>query len=451
MDNNTSSDIKGIKVKRLTIVLITLETLFFLVSGICAVITANKFNILDSLNQNYIQMQENIYSFRGASDYLTDRCRQFVMTDETQYAIDYCDEISVTCRRETAVNNIHKALEGITVSSESYLDEALEQSNELADTEIRAMALVYSTLDNVDRIPSEIEQYKLTEEECSMSKEARHNIAEDLVFNREYSDKKSGIILLAEGASNELLQEVRNYVEKCSTEYHTASILMKALLGISGVIFVILLYVFITLILIPIQNSISDIDKDQYIKYGKAYEINYLAYSFNQLQEKNVLTKLRLKDSAERDALTGLLNRNGYERITSYYSSNDEPIAFMIVDVDNFKEINDKYGHEQGDSVLRRIARVLKDSFRDTDYIVRFGGDEFIVIMTGVGSQNTGVVSKKLDRINEILSSGKEKPVVTVSIGVTLSKHGFTEELLGKADAALYETKKNGKCGYTFA
>lgn len=127
--------------------------------------------------------------------------------------------------------------------------------------------------------------------------------------------------------------------------------------------------------------------------------------------------------------------------------------ACIIIDVDKFKEINDTYGHQTGDLALKRVAELLKSCFRANDFPIRYGGDEFIVIMTEITPEQSGVIERKLTYINEALQSILEEgiPKMSVSVGVAFSAHGYSEELFEKADAALYETKQNGRCGFTFA
>jgi len=447
------SEIKGIKVRNLSLGFILLEALFVVVSIICSVITSEKYNTVDRLNQDYMQMQSDIYNIKEASDYLTDRCRQYVMTGDVNYANEYLDEINVTMRRENAIDNVHEAMQTFGLPFSPYLDEALTESNALSEIEMHAMALVGSTRAGVSDLPQALSEYTLSGTERSMSVSDRQKLASELVFGRGYSDEKSVIMNFIDDASENLLSQVRKYLDRCTRAYHKAAIVLKLLLVICGINLCCLGYIIYKFVLLPITKCVTAIENDQKIEYGRGYEFNYLAYAFNHLQEKNIQVRIKLKDSAERDALTGFLNRNGYEEIKQYYENNADPIALIIVDIDNFKSINDTFGHEVGDEALKKAAAILGSSFRDTDYLVRFGGDEFLVIMTGVGSQSRSIIEKKLKRINAVLHKESEevRPAITVSIGVAMSDQGYTEDLFKKADDALYKTKEQGKNGYNFA
>lgn len=153
-------------------------------------------------------------------------------------------------------------------------------------------------------------------------------------------------------------------------------------------------------------------------------------------------------DKADHDALTGVYNRRGGEHLISNYVANGVTGAFMLVDIDNFKHINDHYGHAEGDQTLRQIAACLQKNFRDTDVVMRMGGDEFIVYAVGMADLNH-VVSRlentkaSLHKIK--LGSGGE--YVTASIGcvINLGSYPDYDTLSAAADKLLYLVKEEGK------
>lgn len=442
---------REIKVKNLSIVLIFLEAFFVGVAIFCAAVAKGKYNAVAALNKDYARMQTDIYNIKDASDFLTARSRQYVTTGEAQYAFDYYTEVNTIQRREKALKNVDDALNAIKISFNNPLPDAVNESRHLAETELHAMALVYSISSDGD-IPPEILEYKLSPEELALDSEARKAYAIELNFGKEYSDEKETIMAYISEASDELLASIQLYQERCSREYRHASLTLNVLLCLSAGAFAIdVLALFIT-ILRPIQKSIYSIEHDATLEYGIGYELNYLTKTFNHLLEINRIARLSLQDTAEKDALTGLLNRNGYEGVKAYYTNNDEPISFLMIDADHFKDVNDNFGHEEGDNALKRIASLIRENFRDTDYVVRFGGDEFLVIMTGNGSQNREIITRKLTHINEVLVSEQApgKPKLSISAGVAFSEHGYTEDIFKQADEALYRTKSAGRCGFSF-
>lgn len=157
-----------------------------------------------------------------------------------------------------------------------------------------------------------------------------------------------------------------------------------------------------------------------------------------------------LRIQAERDPLCGLYNRRCFEyKVREYLSECDSGQSIlMIVDVDNFKTINDTYGHAFGDQVLIRIAETLQANFRREDVLARVGGDEYMALLTtGIAPE---VLAHKLHRIYEELKSvrtpGGDYIDIGLSIGVSRYRQGEQfEDLYQNADTALYEAKRRGK------
>ena len=133
------------------------------------------------------------------------------------------------------------------------------------------------------------------------------------------------------------------------------------------------------------------------------------------------------------------------------FRMNQIPLGFLIVDVDKFKLVNDGYGHEVGDQVLKKVAKLLKEKFRASDYPARIGGDEFAVILPNVTVDLSMIIEKKITELNDILMHPNDGlPQVSLSVGGAFSESGFTDDLYKKADEALYEVKENGRCGCRF-
>ncbi len=172
-------------------------------------------------------------------------------------------------------------------------------------------------------------------------------------------------------------------------------------------------------------------------------------YFFN-----GVVNPLRKKSTT--DNLTGALNRYGIEALFSIafqrYNGNG---AFILIDLDNFKEINDTLGHDAGDQVLKRTAKELSHFFRHSDIVGRFGGDEFIVYAHDLVDYQ--LISNKMRELVKLLRygynlGGNDTIFVTASIGIAMSpKDGHTySTLLHNADIALYNVKKSGRNGFGF-
>lgn len=123
------------------------------------------------------------------------------------------------------------------------------------------------------------------------------------------------------------------------------------------------------------------------------------------------------------------------------------------MDLDDFKQVNDNYGHSIGDEALKKAARLLQETFRGTDVTARIGGDEFTVIMTDISGENRAVIEDKINRINRVLqTSGLDGcPPLSMSVGCAFSESGYDDYLFTQADSRLYEAKDAGGGRVRFA
>lgn len=164
----------------------------------------------------------------------------------------------------------------------------------------------------------------------------------------------------------------------------------------------------------------------------------------------------RLQKRADSDSLTHLFNRETMQQRVEEYLAGDGAAgvhAFLMLDADNFKQINDTMGHHEGDRVLTVLADALKKAFRSSDYLARMGGDEYAVLMKDIDGARRAQV--RIDELKQTLIAFSEASGVhiTVSVGVALYKQNGTtfDELYRAADAALYRAKQSGKDDVFFA
>ena len=172
-----------------------------------------------------------------------------------------------------------------------------------------------------------------------------------------------------------------------------------------------------------------------------------------RLLARQVMVQLELGLQTMRDSLTGLYNRRPLEeslhREIARAARRSDPIGVMAIDIDHFKSINDSFGHETGDAVLRAIGAELLECVREDDIACRAGGEEFVVILPGMGKagllQRAEMLRRTVERTP--IPAGPETVRLTVSIGVSVfPDHGSTEgELLRAADLALYQAKAAGR------
>ncbi|PRX23234.1 diguanylate cyclase (GGDEF)-like protein [Orenia metallireducens] len=154
----------------------------------------------------------------------------------------------------------------------------------------------------------------------------------------------------------------------------------------------------------------------------------------------------KMYQRAIRDGMTGVYN---YEYLVSKLRKNNTPYSLLMLDIDNFKEINDQYGHQVGDMVIKDIANKAESVIRKTDLVARYGGDEFIIALFNCSAKEAKVVGEKLhNKISQAsLSIFDEEINFAVSIGCyTLDENSIkTEDALRRVDTALYQAKEKGK------
>ncbi len=172
----------------------------------------------------------------------------------------------------------------------------------------------------------------------------------------------------------------------------------------------------------------------------------------------NIATERALMVKAETDSMTGLLNKGSVEyKISECFEEMTNPVQqhfLMILDIDNFKGVNDTYGHMQGDMVIKKVAEQLKKNFRNSDILGRIGGDEFVVFLKNCASQERVHVlaNNLLQGIHDIYADPDKTKPVAVSIGIAChpnNGHNFSS-LYETADKALYQSKLQGKNRYSF-
>lgn len=165
------------------------------------------------------------------------------------------------------------------------------------------------------------------------------------------------------------------------------------------------------------------------------------------IYERNRAHKEMLTFKAEHDALTGVYNRSILQKIDRKHESN---ICLAIIDIDDFKSINDQYGHEMGDSIIKKVAQHLTSIARNTDRVIRFGGDEFLVIFNGMDRFQSSILMAKFQKVQRFLNEASKNTVESsVSVGIAFSEKGYTKELFDLADEALYKSKSAGKHAIT--
>lgn len=176
--------------------------------------------------------------------------------------------------------------------------------------------------------------------------------------------------------------------------------------------------------------------------------------NYDKIEEQ---AQRQLLEAALRDGMTHAFNRRYFmQRLNAeikFAERHSQPLSLLMVDLDHFKEINDKLGHPAGDTVLTRLVELLNDSLRAEDVLARYGGEEFAVIARGISEDQARQLGDRLRRIvaTSEFTHGGEPLAVTISVGIAVfpfegaEPDTASQQLIERADAALYRAKRAGR------
>ena len=388
--------------------------------------------------------------FKNGSDYLTEQARLYVVTADRACMDHYFTELHITRRRDEAV----KLLKSFDMedAANTYLQAALDKSQVLMDREIYAMALV-SLAHGYDEaaLPQEVQKAPLTEEDRAMAKEDLRAKADELVFGHDYQAVQEQISFDVEDSIYALGDTVEQHMNNRYDNLRRAMTQHQLLLGIHFAATLASFSFTLLLVILPMRGFVKAIKDRKPLRVSGAYECKCLAQTCNAMFARITDDERMLRHQAEHDALTGLLNRGAFDALQDSLEAHSGPLALLLVDVDKFKQVNDGYGHEMGDKVLKKVAGLLSENFRTSDYPARIGGDEFAVIVMDAVQEEQSAIAAKIAAINELLTNPADGlPVVSLSVGGAFSKDGFVGSLYKNADLALYAVKEHGRCGCRF-
>jgi diguanylate cyclase (GGDEF)-like protein len=200
-------------------------------------------------------------------------------------------------------------------------------------------------------------------------------------------------------------------------------------------------------------EKVAEGDLDVRLTVRRNDEIGFATMVFNEMVAKLKLSQTKLEQLATTDPLTGLNNRKRVMGILSdfyaYYRRYEAEFSVLMLDVDHFKVVNDTYGHQAGDTVLKQVAELLNENLRNVDAAGRYGGEEFIVLLAESGVDESIQAAERIRKAvaNHTFIHEDQKIQINISVGIArIHKQDRDEQkVVGRADMALYRAKDEGR------
>jgi len=408
---------------------------------------STNFSHIAEASEQQIELRKAARELMDASDYLTESVQRFTIHGDRRFMDDYFTEAFENNRREEAISTMSAGTGA--ESALSSLQLAMNGSLELMNREYYAMRLVIDAKGYTD-YPEALRSVVLSEEDLALSPDEKLFRAIDMVHDDAYYSQKNSIRANMRASLDALEQMAYDDDSAMLDSFSRDLALVRVVIILQTIGIFFMVWLTAHLGIHPVLTAVQRIKEDNPIPEVGANEFRYLARTYNKMYEVYKTSLDHLNFKASHDELTGAYNRSGYDLLLS---SLDLATTYMLLfDVDNFKSINDTYGHETGDKVLVKLVQILTSNFRSDDYVCRIGGDEFVVFMVhAVKTQNELVASIVRTILEKLAETSDGLPKTSVSVGIA---HGSdaaeSKNLFSLADKAMYLAKQSGKSGHAF-
>ena len=398
-------------------------------------------------SEQFSELHDAALELMNASDYLTEQVQRFTLNGDKIFMDQYFTEAFESKRREEALSIMGTNPEYEVAYTK--LQNAMDNSVKLMDQEYYAMRLVIEAKGYTD-YPEVLQAVELSPEDAALSSEKKIRRANEMVLGDSYYEQKDKI--------RKNMEESLAEIDRLSDTYALTEVAkLKTKMNIARVAIIFQAVIIFTIMgltsllgINPMLRAIENIKANEPIEESGSKEFRYLAKAYNKIYEKNKSSLEKLNFKASHDELTGAYNRAGYDYILSTIDL--ENTYMLLFDVDDFKTINDTYGHDTGDKALIKIVNTFKKVFRDDDCICRIGGDEFVVFLGHTGEISHSLIEFKINQISKFLGNTDDGlPPISISVGIVNGRNASgIEDLFEKSDKAMYESKMRGKHSFTF-
>lgn len=356
-------------------------------------------------------------------------------------------------------NPVHNYIIYADPQERLVFDDIRTEANDLFDDILNNQKLTSAQLEIVRN--SYLEWQKaLTAAKSLLNSSAPANTDKTYAGLSDFNNYIEGTIDLLYESHNINLQRIERLRNEAARNYvFTQGITLAGF--ITGIItFITAIISMFRFVIHPAQNLLRSMEMfgrgnlNHRIQVTTTDEFGALAIGFNRMAENLARDQDKLAELAIRDGLTGLYNRREFERLLNdeihRFRRHGHPVSLLILDIDHFKQINDRYGHQVGDEALRTVADLITNESRTGDVIARYGGEELAIILPETDAANAVHLAERTCRaVAEfpIMISPQEVIPITVSIGTaTVPDDAHSaRDLVTAADLAMYEAKRSGR------
>lgn len=383
--NSLNRDRKGFKIRTFNALMIVITCVLYVCLLLATTFTIQNYERLTELTSDYIRLEGSSRTVMKASDYLTEQVRMYVQTRNEDYVRRYVTEVTITKSRENALAVIQQ--HSIVPEHEINLTLAVEESDTLMNYELYAIMLVATARGHVGTLElPQLANIELTAEDAKLSPQRKIDRAREMVFGAEYQEMKSRIYEHLDAFTQGILNETQNRLggglDDLHDAIHTQRVLLSVLLILNAATF----FVITSLVIRPLHECVRSVRRRGVFPEKGAYEFRYLAKTYNDIYRRSdalAASEAKLRSKTQHDEITGLYNRSYFhEAVKERVMESNEDMYIVVVDIANFKIVNEHYGMNVGDRLLRDIGRQLQELSTDERVILaRFVVDHYYMFV----------------------------------------------------------------------
>jgi len=424
--------------------------------------------ILKDIEKNRFLMIQKADELRQSTDDLTRFARTYTVTLNKKYKDNYFRILDIREGRYPRPENyqdIYWDLQEPLRSQRHPLTKKTSLQEEISklpylEWELLALKAAKSNSDQLVKI--EIEAFNALEgkfldenAEYTVQKAADQAYAIKLLHSEVYHKAKENILFPIDAFLLKLRNRTQERVDRYNTKISNNLKTISTLFSIGTLVLLLSVFFIVMKILIPIKKLTLVISKfqrgekalEQYPIYND--EIGMMTKQFFDMKEMLDEKYNLVKSMTLTDDLTKIYNRKFYDKklleLLSLYNRYKQTFSLIMFDIDNFKQVNDTYGHDQGDRVLIEMSNKVSSIIREEDWFCRIGGEEFMVLLPETNMKNAKFVAQKI-RVDIQNLNMIENHQITISLGVTQIVNGDdVDSIFKRVDKLLYRSKKSGK------